>query len=55
LRDSIPYANVTIALINLEGKAYIYGYVPIVVAKIGVYLKESGKIQDNATPLNAFF
>ncbi|KAF2484037.1 Rho GTPase activation protein, partial [Neohortaea acidophila] len=40
LQDSIRYANVAISLINDEGHSYIYGYVPIVVAKCGVFLKE---------------
>ncbi|KAL3428248.1 rho GTPase activator [Phlyctema vagabunda] len=40
LRQSITYANVAISLVDAEGKSYIYGYVPIVVAKCGVYLKE---------------
>jgi hypothetical protein len=42
LRQSITYANVAISLVDSEGKSYIYGYVPIVVAKCGVYLKEKG-------------
>lgn len=42
LQDSIRYANVAISLINDEGHSYIYGYVPIVVAKCGVFLKEKG-------------
>jgi hypothetical protein len=42
LRQSISYANVAISLVDAEGKSYIYGYVPIVVAKCGVYLKEKG-------------
>jgi hypothetical protein len=42
LRESITYANVAISLVDSEGKSYIYGYVPIVVAKCGVYLKEKG-------------
>lgn len=42
LRQSITYANVAISLQDAEGKSYIYGYVPIVVAKCGVYLKEHG-------------
>jgi hypothetical protein len=37
------------------GKQYIYGYVPIVVTKIGVFLKEKGKILDNNVHLNGFF
>ena len=40
---SIPYANVAISLFNEHGESYIYGYVPIVVAKCGVFLKEKGK------------
>jgi GTPase-activating protein SAC7 len=43
LRQSITYANVAISLVDPEGKSYIYGYVPIVVAKCGVYLKEKGR------------
>ncbi|KEQ62771.1 RhoGAP-domain-containing protein, partial [Aureobasidium melanogenum CBS 110374] len=40
LQTSIRYANVAISLFNEQGQSYIYGYVPIVVAKCGVYLKE---------------
>ncbi|ODA81195.1 hypothetical protein RJ55_04159 [Drechmeria coniospora] len=40
LRNSIPYANVAISLVDENGESYIYGYVPIVVAKCGVFLKE---------------
>ncbi|KAL8730931.1 MAG: hypothetical protein Q9166_003721 [cf. Caloplaca sp. 2 TL-2023] len=40
LQDSIRYANVAISLTNERGESYIYGYVPIVVAKCGVFLKE---------------
>lgn len=43
LRQSITYANVAISLVDAEGKSYIYGYVPIVVAKCGVFLKEKGE------------
>lgn len=43
LRQSITYANVAISLVDESGKSYIYGYVPIVVAKCGVYLKEKGR------------
>lgn len=44
LRQSITYANVAISLIDENGQSYIYGYVPIVVAKCGVYLKEKGEL-----------
>lgn len=42
LHTSIRYANVAISLFNDEGQSYIYGYVPIIVAKIGFFLKEKG-------------
>ena len=42
LATSIKYANVAISLTNEEGESYIYGYVPIIIAKCGVYLKEKG-------------
>jgi len=44
LQTSIRYANVAISLFDADGNSYIYGYVPIVVAKCGVFLKEKGKI-----------
>jgi hypothetical protein len=44
LRQSIVYANVAISLIDTEGRSYIYGYLPIVVAKTSVYLKEKGML-----------
>lgn len=40
LPQSILYANVAISLTNDQGESFIYGYVPIVVAKCGVFLKE---------------
>lgn len=43
LRQSITYANVAISLVDENGESYIYGYVPIVVAKCGVFLKEKGR------------
>lgn len=43
LETSIKYANVAISLTNEHGESYVYGYVPIVVAKCGVFLKEKGK------------
>lgn len=43
LDDSINYANVAISLTDENGKSYVYGYVPIVIAKCGVFLKERGK------------
>ena len=43
LHVSIKYANVAISLTNEQGNSFIYGYVPIVIAKCGVFLKEKGK------------
>lgn len=43
LEDSINYANVAISLTDENGQNYVYGYVPIVIAKCGVFLKERGK------------
>lgn len=42
LHVSIKYANVAISLTDDRGESFIYGYVPIVVAKCGVFLKEKG-------------
>lgn len=47
LRQSIAYANVAISLVDAQGQSYIYGYVPIVVAKCGVYLKEKGEFYNS--------
>ena len=42
LATSIKYANVAISLTKETGESYTYGYVPIVIAKCGVFLKEKG-------------
>ncbi|KAJ4017851.1 GTPase activating protein (GAP) for Rho1p [Fusarium irregulare] len=42
LQTSIRTANVAISRINDEGQSEIYGYIPIVVAKGGIFLKEKG-------------
>ena len=42
LGKSIEYANVAISLTDQNGNSFTYGYVPIVVAKCGVFLKEKG-------------
>ena len=52
LHDSIKYANVAISLTNETGESFIYGYVPIVVAKCGVFLKEKGKRRFRMIPLH---
>jgi GTPase-activating protein SAC7 len=45
LQTSVRYANVAISLTDPAGQSYIYGYVPIIVAKCGVFLKEKGTLQ----------
>lgn len=50
LITSIPYANVAISLFRENGESYIYGYVPIVVAKCGVFLKEKGWFTPSLPP-----
>jgi hypothetical protein len=44
LAESIRYANVAISLYDADGKMFTYGYIPIVLAKTGVYLKAKGAI-----------
>ncbi|KAI9845021.1 MAG: hypothetical protein M1837_005165 [Sclerophora amabilis] len=49
---SIKYANVAISLTDAEGRSFIYGYVPIVVAKCGVFLKEQATEAEGIFRLN---
>ncbi|MBW0516913.1 hypothetical protein O181_056628 [Austropuccinia psidii MF-1] len=47
LEESLQKASVAISMIGHDNKAYIYGFIPVVVAKCGLYLKERGtNIQD---------
>ncbi|EKM78093.1 hypothetical protein AGABI1DRAFT_129873 [Agaricus bisporus var. burnettii JB137-S8] len=41
LAESLQYASVPISTANNEGELYVWGYVPVVVAKCGLYLKEN--------------
>ncbi|GAA5949079.1 hypothetical protein JCM3765_004005 [Sporobolomyces pararoseus] len=41
LEQSLQYASVAISMVGQDGKQYVYGYVPIVVAKCGMMLKET--------------
>ncbi|KAE8348329.1 hypothetical protein BDV28DRAFT_152951 [Aspergillus coremiiformis] len=52
LNVSIKYANVAISLTNDNGESFIYGYVPIVVAKCGVFLKEKATDVEGIFRLN---
>ncbi|KAG8967500.1 hypothetical protein FRC03_009877 [Tulasnella sp. 419] len=42
LRESLRYASVHISTANAAGELYVWGYIPVVVAKCGLYLKEHG-------------
>lgn len=41
LRKSLKYASVAISMAGDDGKQYVWGYVPVIVAKVGLYLKEN--------------
>ncbi|KAK0544610.1 GTPase activating protein (GAP) for Rho1p [Tilletia horrida] len=49
LRTSLKYASVAISMAAEDGKEYVWGYVPVVVAKVGLFLKE------NATQVEGVF
>ncbi|KAF5382185.1 hypothetical protein D9615_004438 [Tricholomella constricta] len=40
LKESLKYASVQISTAGANGELYVWGYVPVVVAKCGLYLKE---------------
>ncbi|ODQ52645.1 RhoGAP-domain-containing protein [Saitoella complicata NRRL Y-17804] len=42
LQESIKYAHVAISLTDPNGESFVYGYIPIVIAKCGVFLKSQG-------------
>ncbi|KAF8903644.1 Rho GTPase activation protein [Mucidula mucida] len=41
LGESLKYASVQISTANASGELYVWGYIPVVVAKCGLYLKET--------------
>ncbi|KAL1666918.1 Rho GTPase activation protein [Schizophyllum commune] len=41
LRESLRYASVQISTANANGELYVWGCIPVVVAKCGLYLKEN--------------
>ncbi|KAI0091091.1 Rho GTPase activation protein [Irpex rosettiformis] len=49
LKDSLKHASVQISTANSNGELYVWGYIPVVVAKCGLYLKE------NATEVEGTF
>ncbi|KAG9119823.1 hypothetical protein FRC07_004953 [Ceratobasidium sp. 392] len=42
LRESLRYASVQISTADPSGELYVWGYIPVVVAKCGLFLKENG-------------
>jgi hypothetical protein len=42
LRKSLKYASVAISMAGEDGQQYVWGYVPVIVAKVGLFLKEKG-------------
>ena len=40
--SAIEYASVPICMAGADGRQYVYGYIPTIVAKCGMYLKEKG-------------
>ena len=49
LATSLRYASVGISQVGDDGKARIYGHIPVVVAKSGLFLKENGAPSSKAT------
>ncbi|KZT40042.1 Rho GTPase activation protein [Sistotremastrum suecicum HHB10207 ss-3] len=49
LKESLQYASVQISTANADGEMFVWGYIPVVVAKCGLYLKE------NATEVEGTF
>jgi len=49
LAESLKHASVQISTANANGELYVWGYIPVVVAKCGLYLKE------NATDITGIF
>ncbi|KAG6331197.1 hypothetical protein ID866_7892 [Astraeus odoratus] len=41
LKESLKRASVQISTANTNGELYVWGYIPVVVAKCGLYLKEN--------------
>lgn len=41
LRQCLQYASVQISTANSKGDLYVWGYIPVVVAKCGLFLKEN--------------
>lgn len=50
LHEAIKVANVAITLTNEKGEGFVYGYIPIYVAKICVFLKEEGSFSIHHLP-----
>ena len=42
LHEALKHSSVAISLVNQDGKQYVWGYVTVIVAKIGLFLKQNG-------------
>lgn len=50
LPEALKQSSVAISLINQDGEQYVWGYVPAVVAKIGLFLKQHGTLCPRVRP-----
>ena len=50
LHVSMTYAKIAISLTNERGESFVYGYIPVYVAKTGVFLKEKGVFPTASLP-----
>ncbi|WFD03592.1 GTPase activating protein (GAP) for Rho1p [Malassezia obtusa] len=49
LHEALKHSSVAISLVNQQGEQYVWGYIPAIVAKIGLFLKQ------NATDVEGVF
>ena len=42
LSEGVEYASVPICMAGADGQQHVYGYIPTIVAKCGMFLKEQG-------------
>lgn len=42
LHEALKHSSVAISLVNQQGEQYVWGYIPAIVAKIGLFLKQNG-------------
>lgn len=44
MSEVIKFSNVPITLHRADGESFVYGYIPVYIAKIGLFLKEKGML-----------